>query len=492
MVGPSSIKGSGVRDRVVLFGVVGHGDDRAALLRNGGITVADRGSTRVSPLPQPRSVRSGRIVFLRGHPSPIWLDHLGASFDIDPELYYRHLDPAPGILPGSLRSDWSYPTPPPTTRDIIQLRLCNTGTWIPDVPKLSLDALRTECAAEMEAHMSDFIRLRKFSTGDSIVRRMILHDLHSFSLEQKISIEVIYHTSPWSIIVWLDCGRDLSRCTRGPWLNKFSMTDSVKLNPIYQHRSRMALSNLRNGPRPVHDCSNPDAEPEPLFQSINHTIRQYGSYLKSEIMANDAFYALHELFEISAASIDQVLEIFEANIQATARQPNFTRLSELLILKTYIDDYRGYLQGISNLIAARGNPRWPKTADQKQSEKTERAAKHLEARYRNLLQRCHQLAQQCASSITILMNLEGQRQTEKVIEQTDRLKKLSVLAYVYIPLTFAASFFGMNFAELGTELSIWSYFLFAVPLLFISMIAWFLDVRSMLANCWNSLCYYLS
>ena len=47
MVGPSSIKGSGVRDRVLLLGVVGHGDDRAALLRNGGITVAGEAGKRL-------------------------------------------------------------------------------------------------------------------------------------------------------------------------------------------------------------------------------------------------------------------------------------------------------------------------------------------------------------------------------------------------------------------------------------------------------------
>ena len=40
MVGPSSIKGLGVGDRVLLLGVDGHGDNRAVLLRTGGITVA--------------------------------------------------------------------------------------------------------------------------------------------------------------------------------------------------------------------------------------------------------------------------------------------------------------------------------------------------------------------------------------------------------------------------------------------------------------------
>lgn len=63
------------------------------------------------------------------------------------------------------------------------------------------------------------------------------------------------------------------------------------------------------------------------------------------------------------------------------------------------------------------------------------------------------------------MDEENRRQSQRGIEQTDRISKLSFLAYFYIPLTFVASFYGMNFKELGTSLSIWSYFVMAMPLL---------------------------
>ena len=50
----------------------------------------------------------------------------------------------------------------------------------------------------MQRHVEDFVRLSRFATGDSVVRRFTLHDLHNFSIEQRIFIEVIYRTNTWS------------------------------------------------------------------------------------------------------------------------------------------------------------------------------------------------------------------------------------------------------------------------------------------------------
>jgi len=86
-----------------------------------------------------------------------------------------------------------------------------------------------------------------------------------------------------------------------------------------------------------------------------------------------------------------------------------------------------------------------------------------------------------------LTNEETQRQTERAIQQTDRLSKLSFLAYFYFPLSFAASFYGMSFKELGDQLSIWTYFVMAGPLLVLSVIAWYVNVRAICTLCWTFL-----
>lgn len=146
--------------------------------------------------PKPKS--SGIILFLRGFPSPQWLNLLGAELHVDPELFSRHLEISTASVPDALRLDTSYLTPFPKTRDLIQLRVCNTGAWSPTRSDLTLAALRESCEASMSVHLSNFMRSRDINVGDSIVRRFMLHNLYSFSIEQRISIEVIYHTRTWS------------------------------------------------------------------------------------------------------------------------------------------------------------------------------------------------------------------------------------------------------------------------------------------------------
>lgn len=291
----------------------------------------------------------------------------------------------------------------------------------------------------------------------------------------------------------MDSGNHLSQCQRGPWLSANPLTKETRLHPIFQHRSRMALS---PPPSETHHPTRaaspggggPDRDPQSSQpQSIDHLHANYGRYLKTEIMAHDAFYALHELFEYSAASIDQLLELIQDTnfgVVLPHNQADATKLSELLILNAFLDDYRSYVKDTLEVVRARGSPRWPRVTEPRLREKADRAARQLETRYQRLLAKCVRLLEQSSSAITILMNLQSQRQADKAMEQTDKLGKLSVLAYFYIPITFAASFYGMNFAELGDYLSIWTYFAMAAPLLVVSLIAWFIDVLSVCQRCW--------
>ncbi|KAG5802110.1 hypothetical protein H9Q74_013382 [Fusarium xylarioides] len=228
-------------------------------------------------------------------------------------------------------------------------------------------------------------------------------------------------------------------------------------------------------------------EAEPFPQSISHLHANYGGHLKADIMVHDVFYTLSELFEFSAASVDQLLKHFEDSIAELLRLDNTdtTKISELLILKSYIDDYRSYVGNVLKVVKTRGNPKWPRETEPKKREHADLVAERLELRYEHLLGKCDRLSDHCASGISILMSLDAHEQAAKAMTQAGRLGKLSVLAYVYIPITFAASFYGMNFAELGDHLSIWCFFAMAAPLLAVSMVAWFVDVRTTCKRCWT-------
>ncbi|EFX00186.1 hypothetical protein CMQ_7188 [Grosmannia clavigera kw1407] len=179
-------------------------------------------------------------------------------------------------------------------------------------------------------------------------------------------------------------------------------------------------------------------------QSIDHIHNNYGRYLKADIMAQDAFYALQELFEFSAASIDQLMTLFKNTIQSVLKQRNTETASELLLLKAHVDEYRDYVNEMLEIVRARGCRRWPRVTEKSLRAKADIAAEQLEDRYQRLARQCSRLSDHCDNSISIAMSLTAQRQSDEAINQGNRFGKLSVLAYFYIPVTLAASFYGVD------------------------------------------------
>lgn len=155
----------------------------------------------------------------------------------------------------------------------------------------------------------------------------------------------------------MDAGNDLSRCKNGPWLSQAAQTDMTRLHPVFQHRTRMALSSKSNKADAAGSARHDLEQEQQYTQSIDHIHRNYGCHLKTEIIANDVFYTLHELFEFSAASIDQVLELLEGkNRVAPWQNTDSTILSEILIVKFLVDDYRSYIRNVLEMVRARGVP----------------------------------------------------------------------------------------------------------------------------------------
>ncbi|KAF2804363.1 uncharacterized protein BDZ99DRAFT_356464, partial [Mytilinidion resinicola] len=179
-------------------------------------------------------------------------------------------------------------------------------------------------------------------------------------------------------------------------------------------------------------------------QSIAHLHNDYGQYQEPELMVHDVFYALDELFQLSAASIDQVLELLEDRIRRLMLGQSPTELPELLLAKAYVDDLRRSVRDTLDIVRHRGSSHWPRTKDSRLARKAERAANDLESKYVSLHRRCEECSDQCSNGITILANAGAREQTQKAIEQTDKVTKLTFLAYVFVPMSFSASFFGMN------------------------------------------------
>ena len=76
-------------------------------------------------------------------------------------------------------------------------------------------------------------------------------------------------------------------------------------------------------------------------------------------------------------------------------------------------------------------------------------AKGLWGDYEQLHARCIELSKMCTPGINLAMNKAAIEESRKAIEQSARLKKLTLLATLFVPLTFSTSLFGVNIDILG-------------------------------------------
>jgi len=112
------------------------------------------------------------------------------------------------------------------------------------------------------------------------------------------------------------------------------------------------------------------------------------------------------------------------------------------------------------------------------------AANNLREDYEQLHIRCIDLSRMCTQGINLAMNKAAIEESRKAIEQSERLKKLTLLATFFIPLTFSASLFGMNIDLLGQNgVRFWWFFVLCVPITLFAYVLYLWDFQ-FLKRCW--------
>ena len=98
--------------------------------------------------------------------------------------------------------------------------------------------------------------------------------------------------------------------------------------------------------------------------------------------------------------------------------------------------------------------------------------------YEQLCLRCIDLSNKCTYGITLTMNKATVEESRKGIEQSDRLKKLTLLATIFIPLSFTSGLFGMNIDALGqSTVSFWWFFVLGIPIMTVTYILYIWDLQ---------------
>jgi len=196
-------------------------------------------------------------------------------------------------------------------------------------------------------------------------------------------------------------------------------------------------------------------------------------------MAQDVFYALHEVFTHSACSEKQFLNLIDTKLSKyieEAQNQHYDTLSDLSHSKEILYYHLKYLKRVDSFIRQiRDHSKWPKSTSDKQQRQNALVLEY----FVDLAEQAEMSYNRCQSAIAVLMNSMSIAEAEKGILQAERLGKLTFLAFIFVPLSFTTSFFGMNFRELGAadSPSLWVWFVMSSSVLLSSMLFFYIDLH---------------
>ncbi|KAL9111738.1 MAG: hypothetical protein Q9227_003797 [Pyrenula ochraceoflavens] len=386
---------------------------------------------------------------------------------VDPEFFRRHLDL--NIVPDS-SNRFSSPSLPSASNNIVRLRIPTIGVRTShkqSTQEAGLNAARAQAERGMKSYIKE---LRKFTAdvGSSMVVRFSVHDHDFCSIEQDISITCCKVKDSWTVIAWLDSGKDLDKSLPGPWLSSSDHEYSLKhihpleLYPVIRHHPRIGLNSHR-----FSRSTAAQKEASIGFQQSRSLLNEnYGKTLDKATMSSDAFYSINDLFSFAAFAEVQFLNLVESvlaretGLAVLSRPPS---LATLIFHKELLELHARQLRENITSLRTRGGSAWPKSTNTDQGKVARDAASLLLEDYEHLLSRCLELSALCDRGMADFNHkaaLSESTRANVMAESVARLTRIAtLLSLIYVPLSFTTSIFGMNFQELGQgTLKIWVWF----------------------------------
>ncbi|KPM45190.1 hypothetical protein AK830_g1365 [Neonectria ditissima] len=424
---------------------------------------------------------SNGVLFLRGYPSAEWLSHLGRRFDLEYDFLYGHFAQSFQLHVGD---DFCFPPLSVHGSDMIQLVFTSIGTAENYNSSASLTEVRRSVNLEMRNYVAEFSK-GNLTMGDSVIRDFHLHDLNHFSIEQKISLQLVKGAKVWTLLIWTDCGMGLHKTRSGPlWKMHTVYGPSMTMLPIVSSVKNQAIDrtlDTRNTQGEDGKDALPSEQDIPnVVEPLLHLHKELGISLNSRLAHNDPFYMLDEIFRLFVTSEYQFLNLMHAKVDELAHfdthRPDST--SELKRIKELVNKHAERIEDLIPVIKARGGdwPRAPGETRSEQKDPTKEYSEQLTVLFDKVLRRARAVSELCQFGISDLGNEMTIREARRSKKQAGVMAKITVVAFVLGCLSFTTSFFGMNFMELdGSKRSIWLWFAVSVPVLLGSWLAWRID-----------------
>ncbi|KAI9685648.1 MAG: hypothetical protein M1820_010757 [Bogoriella megaspora] len=364
-----------------------------------------------------------QIAFLKGFPSPEWLIRLDSFFHIDPTIFNNYL---------RFRGKKEFPILSllSSLNHVVRLNICsigNRGTKGAATSQIEIDKLRMEASESQRLYEHDLGRVRDCKRGDSIVRAYYVLDEKHFIIEQEVLVYLIEAAGSWS-------------------------DEAIQI----RNQQTQAESNDYYGKYP---------------QSASTLAEDYGKFLDLDSINHGPFHALQTLFQFTADAESLVLAALKAKISTetgydSVQKQNLT-LSNLTYYQDILKNREERLQETIDVIRRPIQRSWHNVShvgdDQRTGAKSD--LDKLLQDFESLHEWCRSLSEQCSQGVNIIMNNALLAESREAKLQALGLKKLTIVAFIFIPLSFTTSFFGMNFEVFGQgPLSIWIFFIVAAPM----------------------------
>jgi hypothetical protein len=236
---------------------------------------------------------------------------------------------------------------------------------------------------------------------------------------------------------------------------------------------RHPLPSLAKGlvdPSQVRDAS--------LIQSATHLPREFHLLLDHDIAALDPLYALSPIFRFAAttsnhflSSITRRYEIISSTLWDA--QHSVTYMNQLILHKHILDDHAFRHEEVLRYLQSRHLAQWASQLNAEQTVIADQAKNVVLADYTYLLSRYKQYSEHHQTAINILTSSTALAESRKQISLATQVTKLTILASVFLPLSFCTGIFGMNFVELdGLSIWIWAVVTIAIGIVTLIVYGW--------------------
>ncbi|KAI4214459.1 MAG: hypothetical protein LQ351_002876 [Letrouitia transgressa] len=389
--------------------------------------------------------RSGTIIVIRGVPQTSLLHDLAEKLNLDADCILEHYG-----FPNSFRIR-PLPSRP---LSVANIRFISLGVYISSSSlEHRTNDLRSKLKEQLQDHYRECLSDNRF--GIERCRSISVHGNNFFTIEQQATLFTYgdFHSQKsWSGVLLTDCGRVSSS---PPWIPRFLSGIDAHFYPLTPSgRCSLSPASFPTSARDTRD-SRKYNHPDPFsFRAV--TDNRTMSPNDRGLCATNPLIFLCDMLDTSALSWLHVLSYLRASYEYLPVSPT-EQAPRLRADKELLDRGICYFTDTINFLK-HPPENWP------YADRSQAISARVITDFQSLCSEAKSLSEWCSESISIAMSTINILDSQKSLAEARRVQLITYLAFIFIPMTFIASCFGMNIQELAEPgSSLRTYFTISIP-----------------------------